>query len=65
MSSQRQAFPPPPEFYKLHKKLKDDTDEQAPQPPQPVDGEYRIFGEIHEVRLCVGLESWSMLTTGD
>lgn len=45
------AFPPPPEFYKLYREDADGTAERPfpPEPPEPVQGEYEMFGELHTV----------------
>ncbi|KAK9827530.1 hypothetical protein WJX74_008403 [Apatococcus lobatus] len=43
------AFPPPPDFFKLYRENADGTAERPlpPEPPEPVQGEYEMFGELH------------------
>lgn len=57
MANPRQAFPAPPQFYKLFapSKDKDDGSFECPPPPAPVEGDYQVFGEIFEVciRCCL------------
>ncbi|CAD7700384.1 unnamed protein product [Ostreobium quekettii] len=53
MGLQRQAYPPPPAFYKLYKGAQEGGEGEGrapPAPPAPLEGEYHIFGEIHETR---------------
>ncbi len=47
----QQAFPPPPAFFKLYREDADGSAEHPlpPKPPEPVQGEYEMFGELHTV----------------
>lgn len=48
------AFPLPPEFFKLYRDDADGTAERPlpPEPPEPVQGEYDMFGERHTVSIA-------------
>lgn len=46
-AEQRQAFPPPPSFYRLYRVDVSAERPLPPKPPAPLQGEFTQFGEIH------------------
>ena len=52
-AGQQSLYPSPPPFYKLYREDADGTAERPlpPNPPAPLTGEYRMFGEVHTVGL--------------
>ena len=47
------AFPSPPAFFRLYREDADGAAQRPlpPDPPEPIQGEYEMFGELHTVSL--------------
>ena len=54
------AYPPPPPFYRLYKDYEQDPS-SAPEPPPPIDGNYKVFGVEREVCCLLYFSCYSVV----